>query len=700
MNRRPMTLASLILFGTALLVLTLAASIRPQPVGAQPTHAESQTTRQAPLNSASAVWSNIPITDTGLNGTQLHAVTVDSAGTIWAVGNRSSADLVIISSTNAGTSWFTFTQNLGVSSELLGIAAVSPTSIFAVGDYVPSSGTPAKTLVMHYNGSSWSLVSSVDFTGYDTRLLAVAATAGGDVWAAGRKVVSGGSSIYTVVERWDSATSSFVNVNTSSLNFVPGNLLNGVALTGASNVWVVGESNSYALIGHWNGTSWAVTTYSPPGASIYSFAAIALDPDANARVVGHQQVSGVNQPLMARYSFSGTTISRDGVFTDTRVSGSASLYGVAVTTTNDLWAVGTYTLTEHYDGLSWEIVPAEQVGSIQQSLYGVAVDPVRDGAWAVGYYTNGGAFQPLVERYARPVTPQPPKYTVSYYIRDLSILATQGCSASKGITSGIIVLDFGKPAAQGVSSGTILFDANNTFASTSQIRSAVGTFANSYYNCPPPVGQPQPITIAIGTNNLVITSSDVMSNASKAADHGRAWGLLVNQVYEDLKAKGYIDLISVSGASDMEIDWNYPTETIAWATGYNSTAYGTRYYNVGDCAGCPFNMSHNWTYTNVYSISWGIRAALPLPEIYTTDGGWAREWQQVSVLTRDFTPYQRMLFAGSMTQKGACLTNPCLPITQNPPDAGWRQLWEVLNFDPLGRTAQDLQSSTDITYNR
>lgn len=191
MNRRPLLLAYLILVGTTLLILAVAASIHPQPVAAQPAPVVNQSVVHAPLYTAAPIWSNVPLTDPSLNATLLTDVTVDSAGTVWAVG-FSGSNLVVISSTNAGTSWFTSTQNLGVSSELLGIAAVSPTNIFAVGDYVPTSGADEKTLVLHYNGGSWSPVTSASFSGYDVRLTAVAATPSGDVWAVGRTQASGG----------------------------------------------------------------------------------------------------------------------------------------------------------------------------------------------------------------------------------------------------------------------------------------------------------------------------------------------------------------------------------------------------------------------------------------------------------------------------------------------------------------------------
>jgi hypothetical protein len=72
------------------------------------------------------------------------------------------------------------------------------------------------------------------------------------------------------------------------------------------------------------------------------------------------------------------------------------LYGVAGTSTTDVWAVGTYidsvdhftkAFVEHWNGRNWKTVPAH--GATSAALYGVSVRTPTD-AWAVG---NGGTGQ-------------------------------------------------------------------------------------------------------------------------------------------------------------------------------------------------------------------------------------------------------------------------------------------------------------------
>src|SRR5207248_3279171 len=76
------------------------------------------------------------------------------------------------------------------------------------------------------------------------------------------------------------------------------------------------------------------------------------------------------------------------------------LNAVAAISTNDAWAVGSYsdqqfagpnqTLTEHWDGSAWSVVPSGNPGASDDVLLGVAaVSP--DDVWAVGYYYDGSS---------------------------------------------------------------------------------------------------------------------------------------------------------------------------------------------------------------------------------------------------------------------------------------------------------------------
>jgi hypothetical protein len=158
------------------------------------------------------------------------------------------------------------------------------------------------------------------------------------------------------------------------------------------------------------------------------------------------------------------------------------------------------------------------------------------------------------------------------------------------------------------------------------------------------------------------------------------------------------------GGSDMELDWNTPAATRAWADGYNS-ADTWRYVNFGDAAGCPpgggdcgtaFHPS--WTSDDVWYISYGVAPAWPIPQIYSTNGVHASQWQQLSLWAYN-NRGSRMTILGALTQWQACHDpgRSCDGSLQIPADWGWKPLWDTLESD--WRTQQPvLEYSTDITW--
>lgn len=81
--------------------------------------------------------------------------------------------------------------------------------------------------------------------------------------------------------------------------------------------------------------------------------------------------------------------------------GDNELLGVTAVAANDVWAVGYQydhlTLTEHWDGGEWSVVPSPNIGAAYKNeLTAVAALSAGD-IWAVGHYYNGSAWQTLVE---------------------------------------------------------------------------------------------------------------------------------------------------------------------------------------------------------------------------------------------------------------------------------------------------------------
>src|SRR5713226_9528426 len=85
-----------------------------------------------------------------------------------------------------------------------------------------------------------------------------------------------------------------------------------------------------------------------------------------------------------------------------------NLRAVAAVSSGDIWAVGsTYsnqilspssTLTDHWNGTRWSIVPSPNVGSSFNQLDGVAVVSASD-VWAVGNYISQNPAKTLIEHW-------------------------------------------------------------------------------------------------------------------------------------------------------------------------------------------------------------------------------------------------------------------------------------------------------------
>jgi hypothetical protein len=130
-------------------------------------------------------------------------------------------------------------------------------------------------------------------------------------------------------------------------NSTGNNVLNGTEASSASDAWADGyytdSSNvNHSLLERWNGSTWSLVTAPVP--------------------------AGNND----------------------------SLFAMAGTSSNDVWAVGTYfnssegyydTLIDHYNGTSWSVIPSHGLGTVYSLLRAVSAHAAND-AWAVGQYVD------------------------------------------------------------------------------------------------------------------------------------------------------------------------------------------------------------------------------------------------------------------------------------------------------------------------
>src|SRR5437879_10432175 len=175
--------------------------------------------------------------------------------------------------------------------------------------------------------TDWQIVASPSVGTGANSLVGVASEADNDVWAVGWAYNSRLGAYRTLIEHWNGTKWSVVKSQNA-------NFLNGVAVVAPNDVWAVGQAatgnTSNTLVEHWNGTNWSIV------------------PSPN--------VPGFSNVLQA----------------------------ISVVSANDIWAVGysqdtnfnTFTLTLHWNGTTWSIVPSPTVD--HDILFGVDTIATND----------------------------------------------------------------------------------------------------------------------------------------------------------------------------------------------------------------------------------------------------------------------------------------------------------------------------------
>jgi len=301
-------------------------------------------------------WKRVP-SPTPASGGSLYWVTVASARNGWAVGETGSATgtktKTLILRWN-GTSWSRVPSPTPAGgATLYGVSVTSARSAWAVG-WAYRGG---KTLILHWNGSAWSRVPSPTPAG-GALLTGVAAPSASSAWAIGW--VFGNPKAKTLILHWNGSAWSRVPSPTPA----GGAQLNDVAAPSASSAWAVGCSacrshQSKTLIVHWNGTAWTrVPSPTPAGGAV--LAGVAAISASSAWAVGSTGSEAGLKHKTVVLRWNGTAWTRVPSPTP---AGGAVLFSVAATSGRNAWAVGqtgTYsssnprTADMHWNGTTWK----------------------------------------------------------------------------------------------------------------------------------------------------------------------------------------------------------------------------------------------------------------------------------------------------------------------------------------------------------
>lgn len=268
-----------------------------------------------------------------------------------------------------------------------GVAAAGPNDIWGVG-YVIVPGGEDNTFI-HWDGSTWSNVPGPDPDTY-SKLNAVSAAASNDVWAAGSYGPS--SSIgSTMLLHWDGTQWT----QATSPNPGSQHTLFGVVVAGPGDVWAVGRYFSggiyQTLTLRLVGDVWThVASPNVGGASVNSLQGVSATGPGDVWAVGYSSTGGVNSTLTMHWDGAAWSI-----VPSPHAGLSIRFLGVTTLAASDAWAVGSMntdsgleTVTMHWDGTAWSIVPSPNIG-INTELWGTNGWTSND-VWAVGIADDGG----------------------------------------------------------------------------------------------------------------------------------------------------------------------------------------------------------------------------------------------------------------------------------------------------------------------
>jgi hypothetical protein len=265
-------------------------------------------------------------------GGELRDVDATSAGNAWAVGftNSSNGNLTLTERWN-GSAWSIVpSPSVSAQNHLLGVKTLSAGNAWAVGSHNVPGSLAFSTLTMRWNGSAWSVVPSPDTASFENHLSAIDGVAANDLWAVGHTRNGDYAVAEPLVLHWNGSAWSIVPTPTAN-----DATLEGVVALASNDVWAVGSMFSTSLLWHvpfalhWDGRSWsrvAVPSPTPQGGRLFGVAAL-----SPTRVYAVGQAPGVPS-LVLRWN--GTGWAREATPT------TGTTWDAAAAGPGTVWAVG------------------------------------------------------------------------------------------------------------------------------------------------------------------------------------------------------------------------------------------------------------------------------------------------------------------------------------------------------------------------
>jgi hypothetical protein len=283
------------LYGVAAVSSTDIWAVGYQNVGGNP--------RPLTMHWDGAQWSVIP-SPAPAPRSDLTSVTAISANDVWATGTIYTSYTTTFTMHWDGTDWSIVpSPNPGTWSNTLdSVSASGPNDVWAVGTYSLDEERRGKGLIMHWDGSAWSLIPGLP--SYVTNFRGVDALAPDNVWIVGYSADIGEEIGGIVALKWDGA----------QLNVIPVpdlyGVLEGVSAVSSTSIWTsgwyynVGRGHNEMLSLHCDGVECrAVPGVHPEGATYNHVLSISAESDDNIWAVGSRESpTYVIRRMIVRYN--------------------------------------------------------------------------------------------------------------------------------------------------------------------------------------------------------------------------------------------------------------------------------------------------------------------------------------------------------------------------------------------------------------
>jgi hypothetical protein len=157
-------------------------------------------------------WTEVPLPNVGPNENTLLGVSELTSGHAWAVGYYVNAEYqqrTLVQHYDGATWSVVPSPSPGTQNILYGVAAISDSDVWAVGTQKDTHGV-WRTLTEHYDGTAWSLVSAVDAGNAGNNFYAVTAVSSTSVYATGQQSGAGFPS-QVLTEHWNGTSWSVLS---------------------------------------------------------------------------------------------------------------------------------------------------------------------------------------------------------------------------------------------------------------------------------------------------------------------------------------------------------------------------------------------------------------------------------------------------------------------------------------------------------